>query len=166
MNEFTSDESWCGGNIDALMYFGKQDLGVAIEVTNAIWRHANLIGPFNRHDLEPDELPVINDYDFSDEGCEQLYGLIDLKGEGTSCMVQTTINDSDGLWVYIGPKIGSLPSEWEIGAFPFDDGSQKTEEVENGTNIDIFWRQKRVKIGAWRGLCAPRLRSESFICPC
>jgi hypothetical protein len=123
MSIFTNQESWSGGTFDALMYFGIQKVDLAIDITKAIWGAGNLIGPFNRHDSEPGDLAVIQDYAFSEESCEQLYGLITLAGGESACLVQTTLSDSDGLWVYFGPTVGSLPSTWNIGGFPFDDGS-------------------------------------------
>ena len=122
MSKFDDHESWAGGSFDALMFFGLVAVERAMEITKAIWTCNSLVGPFNRHDREPESLPRVNEFNFSDEGCEQLYGVITFPGDESSCIVQTTLFDSDGLWVYLGPTAGSLPKSWNVGSYPFDDG--------------------------------------------
>ena len=124
--QFTKEDAWTGGDIDALMFFGPATVDDALTVFNALWSFPQLSGPYRSRKVEPDAQSVITQPDCNDYGCEQLIGVYTHHDGTCSNLVHTTILDDDGLWVYAGPTTGSLPASWNIGAYPFEDGRPTT----------------------------------------
>lgn len=108
------------------MFFGEATINDALVVSKAIWSFQRLSGPYRDRNCDPNRQTVISNPDFTDVGCEELVGVYTNHDGQKSNFVHTTIIDDDGLWVYAGPTIGSLPESWSIGAYPFEDKSPTT----------------------------------------
>ena len=119
---FLNPDAWTGGSIDSMMFFGPASVDFAMEVARTLWSFQRLHGPFRDRTTEPENQEKLKDFDFSEDCCENLIGTYLLSGQTLSPFEHTTILDSDGLWVYAGIPVGSLPLSWDVGAYPFDDG--------------------------------------------
>lgn len=119
---FTLPDAWSGGSIDALMYFGPASLGDAIAVGEALWSAECLDGPYRDRYTETSGQSRCGYTGFTEDGCEQLVGVLTHPDGSRTPFIHTTVRDEDGLWIYIGPPVGGLPARWDIGAYPFDDG--------------------------------------------
>jgi hypothetical protein len=120
--QFTNPDSWAGGSIDALMFFGQSPVEKAIAAAKALWSIDRLDGPYRDRTVEPSGQDRCGFDRFTTDGCEQLTGVMTHDDGTTSPFVHTTIFDDDGLWVYAGPPMGGLPDHWNVGAYPVDDG--------------------------------------------
>lgn len=121
VSPFLNADAWSGGTFDVLLYFGPTSLPRTIDITRRIWSFPQLNGPFRHRNLLPSQQNHV-DPDFSEDGCEQLVGEFKFPDGAISPFVQTTIRDEDGLWVYAGIPMGGFPANWNVGAYPFDDG--------------------------------------------
>jgi hypothetical protein len=119
---FTLPDAWSGGSIDVLMFFGDSSVEEAVAVGEAIWSVDCLDGPYRDRHIEPSQQARCGYSGFTDDGCEQLVGVLTHPDGLLSSFVHTTVRDDDGLWVYLGPPTGGLPDSWDVGAYPFDDG--------------------------------------------
>jgi len=120
---FTRPDAWTGGNIDALMYFGRVSADRAVAVARALWSYPMLDGPYQLRDREPEDQSHCEFSAAEDGGWPQSVGVLTHFDGSRSSFVHTTIRDDDGLWVYAGPTLGGLPPEWKIGAYPIEDGA-------------------------------------------
>lgn len=123
---FTRPDTWNGGSVETLMYFGPATHEVALAVAKSLWSLPRLLGPYSARDLEPDAQPIVDHPHFDEDYCEQLVGVYTHHDGTQSPFVHTTIIDEDGLWVYAGPTVGGLPAEWGVGAYPFGDDRKLT----------------------------------------
>jgi len=119
---FTRAGAWSGGYIEALIFFGPSPLEEAVAIANALWSTECLDGPYGERSVEPWEQDHCDYSGFAEEGCAQLVGVLTHPDGAQSPFLHTTIFDDDGLWIYAGTPIGGLPSSWNVGAYPFDDG--------------------------------------------
>lgn len=118
---FTRPGAWAGGNVDALMYFGAAGIDVADAVSRAVWSCPRLEGPYEHHDVEPDQ-QVINAV--PQIGVDELgyaIGVYTHHDGSRSAFKHATVIDEDGLWVYAGVTVGGLPKEWDVGGYPAGD---------------------------------------------
>ncbi len=153
IDHFQNLDSWSGGEFDALMYFGQVSVQNALQIAERVWSFQQLNGPYrHRHIPTASQLKVAPD--FSDDGCEQLVGHYRHVDGQLSPFVHTTIRGEDGLWIYAGVPMGGFPVDWNVGAYPFDDGRevdwtvQFTEELRSMT---AFVRQRFPMLAAAYG---------------
>jgi hypothetical protein len=104
------------------MYFGHTPLEGTIAVAEALWSTERLDGPYRERHIEPSKQRHCDYTGFTEDGCEQLVGVLSHPDGSLSTFVRTTVCDDDGLWIYIGTPTGGLPTSWDVGAYPFDDG--------------------------------------------
>lgn len=104
------------------MFFGPATVDFASDVARTIWSFPRLHGPFRDRTTEPEDQEQLKDFDFTEDCCELLFGTYLLSGQTLCPFEHMTLLDSDGLWVYAGIPMGSMPSSWDVGAYPFDDG--------------------------------------------
>lgn len=147
---FTDSEAWNGGTVDALMYFGQSKVNDAITIFNALWKNNNLRGPYRSNRIEPQKQTPIIKPDYTDDGCEHLYGIYTHIDGKKMNFVQKVVFDEYGLWVYAGVTVGSLPSEWNVGAYPdnIDEGIHVWEEClleELRTICHSLYKAKPIK---------------------
>ena len=122
INSFLQDDAWTGGNVDALMFFGPATVDDAANVCDALWSFPRLAGPFRHRTIDPAQQPLVDRPNFTPDRFESLVGVYTHDDGTQSNFVHTTIIDDDGLWVCAGPTVGSLPVNWNVGAYPFEDG--------------------------------------------
>ena len=123
---FDNPDAWSGGTIDALMFFGPRSVLETIQVAKTLWNFDRLAGPFRQRHVDPQLQPHVTSFEFTDDGCEQLIGTYKHTCGTLSPFIHTTIRDEDGLWIYAGIPMGGMPVEWDVGAYPFDDGKPVT----------------------------------------
>ena len=123
---FQSPDAWSGGSIDALMFFGPRPVTEAMQIADSLWKFSRLAGPFRQRNIDPQFQTRITSFDFTEDGCESLFGTYKHACGAFSPFAQSTIRDNDGLWVYAGIPMGGMPEEWDVGAYPFDDGKPVT----------------------------------------
>jgi len=121
-DSFLQADAWTGGNVDALLYFGRNNTAKAVQVFDALWSFPRLFGPYPDRHRSPADQAVITTPDYTDDGLAQYVGVYTHHDGAQSNFVHTAINDDDGLWVYAGVTVGSLPDAWDVGPYPIDDG--------------------------------------------
>jgi hypothetical protein len=144
LDSFTNPDSWSGGTFDALMYFGSTSLDTTIEIANWIWSYPRLNGPYRQRHV-PVAQQVKATPDFTDDGCEQLVGQYRHDDGAISPFVHTTIRGDDGLWIYAGIPMGGFPNDWQVGAYPFDDGKPVNwmlSLIDDLRSLTAFVRQR------------------------
>ena len=136
---FQNPDAWSGGTFDALMYFGPTTLEQTIEIARHIWRYPQINGPYRERHVLPSQQgkAAIN---FTEDGCEQLVGEYRHQDDSISSFVHTTIRGDDGLWVYAGVPMGGFSNNWDVGAYPFDDGKSLDWIVEFTNELQRFTR--------------------------
>lgn len=120
---FTRPDSWKGGSVDALMYFGAAGIDEANAVSRAVWSYPGLEGPYRHDDVEPDQQVPIAVPEMSIHGHAGSIGVYTHHDGSRSAFEHSSLIDEDGLWVYAGPTVGGLPEDWDIGAYPFGDSN-------------------------------------------
>jgi hypothetical protein len=114
-------DSWSGGTFDALMFFGPTSLNRTADIANWMWTYDRLDGPYRERYIPISQQPKVSP-NFTDDGCEQLVGQYRHQDGLRSPFVHTTIRGDDGLWIYAGIPMGGFPANWDVGAYPFEDG--------------------------------------------
>jgi hypothetical protein len=122
---FTRPSAWAGGNVDALMYFGAEGIDEANAVSRAVWSYPRLEGPYEHHDVEPDQQVPIAVPQIGVDEFGYAIGVYTHHDGSRSAFKHATVIDEDGLWVYTGVTVGGLPEEWDVGACPFGDDNPK-----------------------------------------
>lgn len=123
---FHDPDAWSGGTIDTLMFFGPRSVVDATQVAKSLWSFDRLTGPYRQRHIDPQLQALLTSFEFTDDGCEQLVGTYQHSCGSLSPFVHTTIRDEDGLWIYAGIPMGGMPAEWDVGAYPLDDGKPVT----------------------------------------
>lgn len=119
---FHSPDAWSGGSIDTLMFFGPRTVTEAMQISDSMWKFSRLAGPFRERNVDPQLQTRFTSFDFTEDGCESLIGTYHHACGVFSPFAQSTICDDEGLWIYAGIPMGGMPEEWDVGAYPFDDG--------------------------------------------
>jgi hypothetical protein len=123
---FTQPDCWTGGSIDALMFFGDASIPLAGKITGYAWSFPDLDGPYLDRTCEPHQQSCYDLGDFGYDGFQSLCGVMNTSDGHRVPIVQSTIIDEHGLWIYLGSTVGGLPPRWDVGAYPFDDGKPIT----------------------------------------
>ena len=136
---FQNPDAWSGGTFDALMFFGPTALNRTIEIARHIWCYPHLNGPYRECHLRPSQQGKAEP-NFTEDGCEQLVGEYRHQDDTISAFVHTTIRGDDGLWVYAGIPMGGFSSNWDVGAYPFDDGKPVDWVIDLTNELQRFTR--------------------------
>lgn len=120
---FTRPGSWAGGNIDALMYYGTAGIDEANAVSRAVWSYPLLEGPYEPHDVEPDQQTPIAIQQIGVDEYGYAIGVYTHHDGTRSAFKHATVIDEDGLWVYMGVTVGGLPEDWDVDWYPAGDAN-------------------------------------------
>ncbi len=123
---FHSPDAWSGGSIDTLMFCGPRPVPEAMQIADSMWKYSRLTGPFRQRNVDPQFQTRITSFDFTEDGCESLIGTYKHACGASSPFAQSTIRDDEGRWVHAGIPMGGMPEDWDVGAYPFDDGKPVT----------------------------------------
>jgi hypothetical protein len=122
MNDiFLNPDSWAGGTFDALMFFGLTGHDRTTDIANWMWTYDRLNGPYQQMNIPMSQQSKVVP-NFTDDCCDRLVGVYRHRDGLCSPFVHTTILDDAGLWIYAGIPMGGFPEDWDIGAYPFNDG--------------------------------------------
>lgn len=120
---FTADEAWSGGFFELLLFLGPHDDSRIRQTMERLWSHPSLEGCWIDRNREPSEQERVSPGEWNAETLNLLRGIATLpNGEKCAC-ASSAVTDDDGDWVYFGTPLGSLGSRYEIGAYPFGDGT-------------------------------------------
>jgi hypothetical protein len=122
---FTRPYAWAGGSVDALMYFGAAGIDEANAVSRAVWSYPRLEGPYEHHDVEPDQQVPIAVPQIGVDEFGYAIGAYTHHDGSRSAFKHATVIDEDGLWVYTGVTVGGLPEDWDVGGYPAGGGNPK-----------------------------------------
>ena len=168
-HSFHSPDAWSGGSIDTLMYFGRRSVSESLQIADSLWKFSRLAGPFRQRNVDPQFQTRITSFDFTEDGCETLFGTYRHACGVFSPFAQSTIRDDEGLWVYAGIPMGGMPEEWDVGAYPFDDGKPVTwlpaliEELRKLTAYIDSAHSVRAAVYGWLTVSAIDIIADALV---
>ncbi|MEI8382464.1 MAG: hypothetical protein WCJ09_20190 [Planctomycetota bacterium] len=104
------------------MFFGVVAGHKITEITRAVWSFPQLDGPYFGQRCEPDQKVRFDLTDYGSDGVVAHYGIFRTWDGYEAPFAQYIVVDDDGLWIYAGTPVGGLPTVWDVGAYPLDDG--------------------------------------------
>jgi hypothetical protein len=123
---FTAPDAWSGGSFEILMFLGRVDRLRVRNLLAALWGLPSLEGCWRDGNAEPEagtrRYPSAGEL----ESGGVLRGLAELPN-GCRCPCSSAVvTDDDGSWVYFGMPLGSLGRCYPVGAYPFEDATDRS----------------------------------------
>lgn len=120
---FTDEHTWSGGFYELAIELGLRSVERLDAAMNAVWQNARLEGCYTRRDLEPAEQQRVKPTLEIREQYYHLLGIATLPGGSKVACGTFVVQQEDGIdWLGFYIPMGALPTIYEVGAFPFDDG--------------------------------------------
>ena len=135
MNDvFTKPDTWAGGFFELLLYFRNDasDSNLA-GILEAAWGWSSLDGPYLVNNVEPEAQERQSISSLDNLETLHLYGVATLPNSCKAAFVTSVMIDDDGLFVSLGPPLGSLGEAYPLGAFPFDGAATDEWDLEVST---------------------------------
>lgn len=118
---FTHVDAWLGGFYElAIEIGGRSDERLRRALTQ-IWTFSDLIGCFDRCDVEPHEQTRVNPTAASLDSASHLHGVARLpNGIDVACGTCIVREDAGSDWLVFYLPTGSLGTAYPLGGYPFD----------------------------------------------
>ncbi len=123
---FTFPDIWTGGDIELALELGPPLNSRLIKVMRGIYEHPGFDGLFLDNEQEPSDQAKLKPHSdlIGAEGVLLFYGVLTLSPtQQVPCRLYVTRLETGNDWISIGIPMAGLATVYEVGAYPFDDGS-------------------------------------------
>lgn len=129
MTDFFEDtDRWRGGFYELSFNLSDDRDDTVKEFLSKLWESPNLLGPFSKKDMAPDQQNPINGPDITIDG--HMFGIHTFAaGEKCECGTYASNFQEEGQWVSLYFPMGALSRIFEVGGYPFLGEDDPSPEV-------------------------------------